>query len=161
MYMHRARNTDRGRYWKYRGHFATLKWFSIAKVWMYVPGKTGLIYTKYICSHYCTYLLFCMCYPNSVSFIEFLMDFCILCIWRCYRHNTDIKLYYKLSKSGQILHVDKISFPRPVTNYISMKRPYVWEKSWPLFLLYSYLCMESCYTKYLREMMYVASYIAT
>ena len=64
-----------------------------------------------------TYLLFCMCYPQSVSFIEFLMDFCIILlyddildtIW-----STDKKiLHFKLSKSGQILHVDKTCFPRP------------------------------------------------
>ena len=39
------------------------------------PGKTGLIYTKYTCSNYDTYLLFCIRYPKSVSFIKFLMDF--------------------------------------------------------------------------------------
>ena len=41
------------------------------------PGKTVLIYTKYSCLYSGMYLLFCMCYPKSVSFIEFLMDFCI------------------------------------------------------------------------------------
>ena len=41
------------------------------------PGKTGIIYTKYTCLCYGIYLPFCMCYPKSVSFIEFLMDFCI------------------------------------------------------------------------------------
>ena len=41
------------------------------------PGKTDLIYTKYTCSYYGTYILFCVCYPKSVIFIEFLMDFCI------------------------------------------------------------------------------------
>ena len=52
--------------------------------------------------------------PKAVSFIEFLMDFCIYddilnAIWI-----TDKKLlHFKLSKSGQILCVDKISFPRP------------------------------------------------
>ena len=40
-------------------------------------GKTGLIYTKYICSYYGMHLLFCMYYPKSVSWIEFLMDLCI------------------------------------------------------------------------------------
>ena len=55
-----------------------------------------------------------MCYLKSVSFIEFLMDFCIYdnilnTIWI-----TDKKLlHFKLSKSGQILHVDKTCFPRP------------------------------------------------
>ena len=41
------------------------------------PGKTGLIYTKYTCLYYDTYLLFCLCYLQSVNFIEFLMDCCI------------------------------------------------------------------------------------
>ena len=40
------------------------------------PEKTGLIYIKYISSYYGTYLLFCMCYTKSVSFVEFLMEFC-------------------------------------------------------------------------------------
>ena len=82
------------------------------------PGTTGLIYTKYTCSYYGTYLLFCMCYPTSVSSIEFLMDFCthddiLDTIW-----STDKKLlHFKLSKSGQILRVDKTGFPRPGRNY--------------------------------------------
>ena len=39
----------------------------------YVTGseKTGLIYTKYIYSCHGAYLLFCICYLNSVSFIGF------------------------------------------------------------------------------------------
>ena len=41
------------------------------------PWKTGLIYTKYTCLYYGMYLLFCMCYPESVNFIAFLMEFCI------------------------------------------------------------------------------------
>ena len=67
------------------------------------PGKTGLTYTKYTYSYYGTYLLFCMWYPKSVNFIEFLMDFCIYddildTIWI-----TDKKLlHFKLSKSGQL-----------------------------------------------------------
>ena len=58
-----------------------------------------------------------MCYPKFVIFIEFLMDFCIyddifVAIWI-----TDKKLlHFKLSKSGQILHVDKTGFLRH--NYI-------------------------------------------
>ena len=78
------------------------------------PGKTGLIYTKYTCLNYGTYLLFCVCYLNSVSFIEFHMDLCIYddildALWI-----IDKKLlHFKLSKSGQILHGDKTCFPRP------------------------------------------------
>ena len=41
------------------------------------PGKTGLMYTKYTCLYYGTYLLFCICYRKSVNVIEFLSDFCI------------------------------------------------------------------------------------
>ena len=60
------------------------------------------------------YLLFCMCYPESVNFIEFLMEFCI------YDNIVDTIqitgkkfLHFKLSKAGQILRVDKTCFPRP------------------------------------------------
>ena len=72
--------------------------------------------TKYTLVHnYGTHLLFCMCYPKSISFIEFLMDLCMYddildAIWI-----TGKKLlHFKLSKSCQILHVlDKTCFPRP------------------------------------------------
>ena len=55
-----------------------------------------------------------MCYPISVSFIEFRMDFCnhdgILDTIRI----TDKKLlHFKLSKWDKILYVDRNSFPRP------------------------------------------------
>ena len=82
------------------------------------PGKAGLICTKYTSSHYGKYLLFCICYPKSASFIEFLMDVCIYddisdAIWI-----TDKKLvHFKFSKSGQILHVDETSCPRPSHRY--------------------------------------------
>ena len=54
-----------------------------------------------------------MWYPKSPSFIESLMDFCMYddildTIWI-----TEKSLHFKLSKSSQILHVDKTSFPRP------------------------------------------------
>ena len=78
------------------------------------PGKTGLIYTKYSCLYYDAYLLFYMCYPKSVNFIEFLMDFCIYDDILDMIQITDKKLlHFKLSKSGQILRVDKTCFPRP------------------------------------------------
>ena len=41
------------------------------------PEKIGLMYIKYTYSYYGAYLLFFECYPNSVSFIEFLRNFCI------------------------------------------------------------------------------------
>ena len=78
------------------------------------PGKTGLIYTKYTCSCNSTYLLFCICYPKSVRFTELLMDLCIYNdILDAIRIADKKLLHFKLSKSGQILHVDKTSFPRP------------------------------------------------
>ena len=61
-----------------------------------------------------SYLHFCIYYPESVSFIEFLMDLCIYddildAIWI-----ADKKLlHFKLSNSGQIIRVDKTCFPRP------------------------------------------------
>ena len=88
----------------------------LARTYVTGPGKTGIIYTKYTCLYYDTYLLFCLCHPQSVNFIEFLMDF------RMYDsikfldmiQITDKKLlHFKLSRSGQILHVDKTCFPRP------------------------------------------------
>ena len=42
------------------------------------PEKTGLIYIKYTCSYYGTYLVLWIGYSHSVSFIEFTIDFCIL-----------------------------------------------------------------------------------
>ena len=78
------------------------------------PGKTVLIYTKYTCLYYGTYLLLFMCYPKSFNFIEFLMDFCIYDDMLDTIQIIDKKLlHYKLLKSGQILHVDKTCFPRP------------------------------------------------
>ena len=78
------------------------------------PGKTGLIYTKYTCLYYGSYLLFCMRYPQSVTFIAFLMDFYIYDDILDMIQITDKKLlHFKLSKSGQFLHVNKTCFPRP------------------------------------------------
>ena len=83
------------------------------------PGKTGLIFTKYTCLYYGMYLLFYMCYSGSVNFIEFLMDFCIYDDILDTIQITDKKLlHFKLSKSGQILRVDKTCFPRPGHIYI-------------------------------------------
>ena len=60
-------------------------------------------------------LQFYMCYPISVSFIEFLMDYAHVMTFQV-QYGLQIKsyqLHFKLSKSRQILHVDKTSFPRP------------------------------------------------
>ena len=92
------------------------KLFHLEQFAIYVtrPGKTGLIYTKYTCLYYGTYLLFSLCYPKSVNFIKFLMDFCIYGEILNTIQITDKKsLHFKLSKSGQSLHVDKTCFPRP------------------------------------------------
>ena len=65
--------------------------------------ETGLIYTKYTCLCNSTYLLFCICYLKSVSFIEFLMDLCIYDdILDAIRIADKKLLHFKLSKSGQI-----------------------------------------------------------
>ena len=54
-----------------------------------------------------------MCYPKSVSFIEFLMDFCIYDDTLGIIQITDKKLlHFKLLKSGQILCVNKTGYPR-------------------------------------------------
>ena len=55
-----------------------------------------------------------MCYPKSVNFIEFLMDFCIYDdILDTIQVTGKTLLHVKLSKSGQILRSDKTCFPRP------------------------------------------------
>ena len=55
-----------------------------------------------------------MCYPKLVNFIEFLMDICIYGdIFDTIQITDKMLLHVKLSKSGQILHVDKTCFPRP------------------------------------------------
>ena len=77
------------------------------------PGKIGLIYINYTCLYYGTYLLFCMCYPASVNFIEFLMEFCIYDDILDTIQISDKKLlHFKLSKSGHVLCVDKTCFLR-------------------------------------------------
>ena len=57
------------------------------------------------------YLLFCIWYPKSFSFIEFLIGFCIYDDIIDMIQITDKKLsHFKFSTSGQILHVDKTCF---------------------------------------------------
>ena len=64
-----------------------------------------------------------MYYPKSVSFIDFLMDLCMYddildAVWI-----TDKKLlHFKLSKSGQILCIDKTCFPWP--GHICIKKTF-------------------------------------
>ena len=73
--------------------------------------KTGLIYTKYTCSQYGTYFLFCMCYAKSISCID-ILDTTLI---------TDKYLLpFKLSKLGQILHVDKTGFLRPGNVFLTL-----------------------------------------
>ena len=72
-------------------------------IYIYVtgPGKTGLIYTKYTCLYYGTYLLFCMCYQKLINFIEFLIDSCIYYdILDTIQIIVKKLLQVKLSKSG-------------------------------------------------------------
>ena len=67
--------------------FSFISWHCFASTVGYVyhlgliyvtgPEKTGRIYAKYTCSCYGTYLAFWMCYSQSVSFIEFPIDFCM------------------------------------------------------------------------------------
>ena len=89
-------------------------------MWLYRPEKTGLIYTKYKCLYYGTYILFCLSYVKSVSFSEFLMDFHTpnkilnaICI------TNEKLLHFKLWKLGHILRVDKTGFSGLFTYYIS------------------------------------------
>ena len=117
------------------------------------PGKTGLIYTKYTCLYYGTYLLFCMRYPKSVNFIEFLMDFCIYDdIFNIIQITNKKLLHFKLSKSGQILRVDKTCFPRPshiltqtfcqveITMHVLLIKPLLATYTSILLQRQSYLC---------------------
>ena len=62
--------------------------------------------------------MFCMCYANAVSFIEFLMYFCLT--WENVDTLliTDRKLLHcKLSNLCKILCVDKTGFLRPAHIY--------------------------------------------
>ena len=64
----------------------------------------------------------CAIYPTSVSFIDFPMDFYIYDdIFNAVLIIDKKLLRFKLSKSGQILHVDKTGFPRPchIYNYVT------------------------------------------
>ena len=70
------------------------------------PERIGLIYTKYTCSHYGIYLLFYMCYAESVNFIEFLMDFGISDGILVTVLIIDKLLHFKPSQLGQILCVN-------------------------------------------------------
>ena len=78
------------------------------------PGETSLIYTKYTCLDYGTYLLFCMCYPKSVGYMESHMDFCTyVYIFDTIRIIDKKLLNFKPSESGKSFHVDKTSFLLP------------------------------------------------
>ena len=63
------------------------------------PGKKGLIYTKHMCLYYGTNLLFHVCYPKSVSFIDFIMHLCMYDDILYAIRITDKKLsHFQLSK---------------------------------------------------------------
>ena len=58
-----------------------------------------------------------VCAIQNLSFIEFHMDFCIYDdILNTITIAGKKLLHFKLSKSDQILHVDKTGFPRPGHN---------------------------------------------
>ena len=87
------------------------------------PEETGLTNVKYAYSYNSIYLLFCMHmgYMQSVSFVDFHIDFCI--------HNDTYVtifienkklLHFKLSKLGQFLHVHKIGFLRSGNSFTYM-----------------------------------------
>ena len=75
-------------------YFITKIFLAVA-IYVTGPEKTGLICTKYTYSYYGAYLFFCVSYPNSVSFIEFLS---ILCIY----DRTCVKM---LCSQDEILHL--------------------------------------------------------
>ena len=86
-------------------------------IYVTVPGKTGLIYTKYTCLYYGIYLPFSKRYLRSVSFIEFLMDFCILYDDILNTIQITDKSYYILNSQNQIkcyMYIRPV-FPVPVT----------------------------------------------
>ena len=90
-----------------------MKSLKIKIIYVTGPEKNGLVYRKYTCLYYGKYLLFCLCYSKAASFIEFLIDICnyddtLGTIWI-----TNKKLlHFKLSKSFQILRLDKTGFPK-------------------------------------------------
>ena len=125
------------------------------------PGKTGLIYTKHMCLYYGTYLQFCVCYPNSVNFIEFLMDFCIYDdILDAIQIIEKKLLLFKLSKSNQILCVDKTCFPRlgHIFNY-SIQCMYC---SIPMKLYFKRFCwcISNIYSKPLWAKLWLLPYVS-
>ena len=65
----------------------------------------------------CTYLLLYMCYPctNLLFLLNSLWIFYIgmMTFWIQYQLQIKKLLHFKLLKSGQIICVDKTSFPRP------------------------------------------------
>ena len=133
---------------------------------MYVTGpeKTCLIYTKYTCSYYGTYILFFINHAKSVSFIEFLMDFCIYIdiLDTILNAEKSYILHFKLLILGHILHVDKTGFLKPGHIYITCS--YVFFFHYAINIIHdprqnrflailcggnlSYLCISICYIGY-------------
>ena len=79
------------------------------------PGKQVLsTQNTFVCVMATISYFLCAIYPTSVSFIDFPMDFCIYGdIFNAVLIIDKKLLRFKLSKSGQILHVDKTGFPSP------------------------------------------------
>ena len=64
-------------------YYILLLYDNVISVYVTRPEKTGLIYTKSTYSYYGAYLFFRVCYPYSVSFIEFLRILCQF-VLKCY-----------------------------------------------------------------------------
>ena len=83
----------------------------------YIAKESTIYVTGPVLSmHYVTYLVFWICYSQSVSFTEFLIYFYIILYDKMYSkiQNTIRKLLQlKHSKLHHILHVDKTGFLRP------------------------------------------------
>ena len=77
--------------------------FTINYSYVTGPGKTGFIYTKHVHISLCQeiHLLFCMWYSNSISFIEFVVDFCTYDDILDTIQITD-KIYYILNSQNQV-----------------------------------------------------------
>ena len=81
----------------------------------YIAKESTIYVTRPVLSmHYVSYLVFWICYLQSVSFTEFLIYFYIYDKMYSKIQNTIRKLLqFKPSKLHQILHVDKTAFLRP------------------------------------------------
>ena len=112
VYYRAVQNFDWGKYWQIDKSFCNSS--NVTR-----SDKTSLIAVKYTYSFYGAYHLFCGCYSNSVSFIEFLRIFCIydeVCIIiACWEKGL---LSFKYWKLAQNLCGNKTGFVRPGHKYL-------------------------------------------